>query len=513
MLLSIVLYLSFGVTVLARASLPRAQFRVRLSGQTTGGIIQGHASKWQPEVSEYLGIPFAQPPIGDLRFAAPKPNTFNGTLIASEFGSSCPSNLAPSADTSINYESFPKTLLSLLGQAGDKYDEDCLTLNIWSKPQVGEKAKAVLLWIYGGGFGSGNTRNPSYNGARLANDNDVVVVSINYRVNIYGFPRAPFLPDLNLGLLDQRLAVEWVRDNIAAFGGDPKRITLFGQSAGGASVDYYTFAWTKDPIAAGYIPESGTAANTGAPLTNASASWYGVTQKLGCGGAEAGESTLVCMRKQKWQDITNAIEKRGVTPNMGAGGFGPTTDEKIVFSDYSRRRAEGNFIKAPMLVGSAGNENGFYQLLAKSRNATAVPGSAPAAAPSFNANIIGCGASPAATARRTHGVNAWRYVYAGEWPNQDIGIPGSWHGSEIGFIFGSTEYSSRRPDTPEEVNMSEKIRAAWTGFAKDPVNGLGKLGWPLYDASAATVVRIGGPNSSEIAFEKKEKFDRICSSL
>jgi cholinesterase len=120
---------------------------------------------------------------------------------------------------------------------------------VWTKPQVGEKAKAVLVWIYvslvitaikkrtlifdqGGGFALGNTANPAYHGARLADDQDVVVVSMNYRLNILGFPGAPGLPDQNLGLLDQRLAVEWIRDNVAAFGGDPKRITLFGESAG-----------------------------------------------------------------------------------------------------------------------------------------------------------------------------------------------------------------------------------------------------------------------------------------
>jgi cholinesterase len=126
-----------------------------------------------------------------------------------------------------------------------------------------------------------------------------------------------------------------------------------------------------------------------------------------------------------------------------------------------------------MLVGSAINENGFYQLLAKSRGQSGTGAS--------NANMIGCGPGPAAAARRAQGVNAWRYVYAGEYPNQDIGFPGSYHGSEIGLVFGSTEFNSRRPDVPEEVELSRRVRRVWTEFAKDPVNGLVKLNLPLYD--------------------------------
>jgi carboxylesterase type B len=202
-----------------------------------------------------------------------------------------------------------------------------------------------MIFIYGGGFGSGSTQTQMYNGARLANEDDVVIVSINYRLNIFGFPKAPFLPDLNLGLLDQRLAVEWVRDNIAAFGGDPKRITLFGQSAGGVSVDYYTYAWTKDPIAIGFIPESGSASpiNSGGS-TNTGAAWFDASTKLGCGGTEKGAETLSCMRKKSWEEVYDVIEKRGVTPPLA--GFGPTIDNKVVFGDIAKRRREGNFIKA-----------------------------------------------------------------------------------------------------------------------------------------------------------------------
>jgi len=164
--------------------------------RTSSGPIEGHASKWKPAVSEYLGVPFAQPPIGDLRFAAPKPYTGDKKIVATEFGYACPENIGGKADRS----------------PGSEVSEDCLTLNIWSKLQSGSKSKAVMIWIYGGGFNSGRSTSPTYNGARLADEHDVVVVSINYRVNIFGFPRAPFLPDLNPSLLDQRLGIEWVRD-------------------------------------------------------------------------------------------------------------------------------------------------------------------------------------------------------------------------------------------------------------------------------------------------------------
>src|SRR5690606_21994850 len=124
---------------------------------------------------------------------------------------------------------------------------------VWTKPQTGEKKKAVIVWIYGGAFTVGDAAAPVSYGASLANNEDVVVVAPNYRVNVFGFPGAPGLSQKNPGLLDQRLAVEWTRRNIAAFGGDPNRITIYGESAGGSSVDYYAYAWTKDPIVKGMI--------------------------------------------------------------------------------------------------------------------------------------------------------------------------------------------------------------------------------------------------------------------
>ncbi|PKS08110.1 hypothetical protein jhhlp_005385 [Lomentospora prolificans] len=482
---------------------------------TTSGPILGHASAWQPLVSEYLGLPYAQPPVGPLRFAAPQPyepdGSSPGPFVASEYGNSCPVNINSDPNATVSYRSFAETLLGRLAQLDDTFSEDCLKLNVWTAPQIGldgqrgnkKSKKAVMVWIYGGGFNSGSSTNAGYNGARLAAEHDVVVVSMNYRTNIFGFPRADFLPDLNLGLLDQRLAVEWVRDNIESFGGDPSRITLFGQSAGGASVDYYTLAWVKDPIVHAFIAQSGFATDQ-TPSKNISAGWYAASQALGCGGAEAGEATLDCMREKPWQDIMEALEKRGVTPNLGQGGFGPTVDEKVVFANVTDRRRNGEFIQKPLLVGNTGEEAAFYRLLATANGRNS-------SGPEIDSvNLIRCGPRPVALSRTAKGVPAWRYVYEGEFPNTDIGFPGAWHGGEIAMTFGANEFMSRRQSTTEQKKLSFVMRTAWTEFAKRPTWGLRGLGWPVYDDSKPTVIRLGGRNSSRVTLEPNDRFMSGC---
>ncbi|KAI3399640.1 hypothetical protein diail_5987 [Diaporthe ilicicola] len=131
--------------------------------------------------------------------------------------------------------------------------EDCLTLNIWSKPVNSSVAgdarlKPVLVWIYGGRFSAGTSNTPFYKGEFLADAQDVVVVTFNFRMDIFGFPGVPELQVKNLALLDQRLAVSWVRDNIAAFGGDPSRITIAGQSSGAWAVSNWAYAFQEAHI-------------------------------------------------------------------------------------------------------------------------------------------------------------------------------------------------------------------------------------------------------------------------
>jgi cholinesterase len=172
----------------------------------------------------------------------------------------------------------------------------------------------------------------------------VIVVTINYRLNIFGFPTGPGLENQNPGLLDQRLAVEWVRDNIEAFSGDINRITLFGESAGGIAVDLYTYAWTKDPIVHGFIAQSGTAMLrvSGVKVGDYS-KWYDVSKKVGCGGFEAGERTVQCMQRKPFETLLGAFE--GGSDFNKPQPFGIYPDNRTVFSDYFSRGRKGKFVE------------------------------------------------------------------------------------------------------------------------------------------------------------------------
>jgi carboxylesterase type B len=252
-------------------------------------------------------------------------------------------------------------------------------------------------------------------------------------------------------------------------------------------------AWTKDPIANAFIAESGTVfMSSSDPASDKTLKWYKASQNLGCGGREAGGKTVDCMRSKPWKAVIEAIKPTSTQGAAlgGMGDFGPHADGKVVFSDYKVRAAAGNFIKRPLLVGNNANEAAMFAVILGETTGLKSPALQLASAG------FSCPAGDAAKARIDNKVKAWRYVYSGEWPNQDIasGV-GAYHGSEIGMVFGTTEYMQTYfsklsdqnihfPDTPNQKTLMKTMMTAWASFAKDPENALGKLGWPVYDSSS-----------------------------
>ncbi|GJN78875.1 hypothetical protein PLIIFM63780_002386 [Purpureocillium lilacinum] len=372
---------------------------------------------------------------------------------------------------------------------GLRRSEDCLTLNVWTKPQVGEKRKAVLVWLHGGSFVVGSSAIPSYNGQIFADQEDVVLVTINYRLSIFGYPGNP-LGAQNLGLLDQRLAVEWVRDNIARFGGDPNRITMFGQSAGGVSIDDYTYAWPRDPIVHGVIAQSGTGTGIGT-RTKAEAAefWFNASSAVGCGDKNTpARQVQECMLRKPADAIAKATVSTVNSPVTMP--YCPTMDNKTVFEDLSRRVPA----RLPMLIGNTDFEGGLFELFT---DAPAPPGFWQ----QHSRRMFECPAARRAALSVKHGNPTWRYRYHGDFPKMELSRnppSGAYHESEVRPMF-DTVVQDQIPSTKEEIALGKYLRQTWAAFAKDPVHGLERYNWPRYNPNGTTLVRLGynnkvGPN-------------------
>ncbi|KAJ7920629.1 cholinesterase precursor [Mycena leptocephala] len=496
---------------------------------TSSGEIIGHPASSRPAVMEFLGIPFARSPIGELRFAPPVAFENKGIINATTFSVSCP---YVSSTATIAYPNkttnFDRIVGKFLGQGGI-IGEDCLTLNIWLKhtasllPKSTEPRKAVMVFFYGGRFALGGTNNSFYNGQYLADSEDVVVVTVNYRTNIFGFPGAPGATQ-NLGLFDQRLALEWVRTNIAAFTGDPTRITIFGQSAGGVSVDYHSFAFLHDPIAAGLISHSGTAFSFIPNTAELAAQyWRNATAAVGCAsgnGAEDDEVVMQCMRGKDFTDILAAgaqVMAVGNPTLLAAPAFQPTVDNITVFADYATLSTAAKFAKLPYLLGNLDNEAGFYRI----RGFTAGLNMTDSQWAIFNSEGFTCATSQTASFRAKAGVPTWRYRYFGDWNNLRLYdcCPGSgaYHGSELEMVFGTAEdVSGIANETPED-RVSKTMMRAWGAFAKDPRAGLNRLGWPEYGARMTqgmyTLVRLAFEDEEDVSFVSPNVYDAPCAAL
>lgn len=336
---------------------------------------------------------------------------------------------------------------------------------------------------------------------------------------MFGFPGSPATQQ-NLGLLDMRMAIEWVSQNIAQFGGDPDRVVLFGQSAGAVAADMLIYAFPQDTIVKGLILQSGNAAvfsglgEMEAP--GAAMLWFRTAASLGCTGDDA--TVLACMRSKPAMDLLNAQfppaggQAASMTP---VGGFLPTIDNITVFSDYQTRT---NFSKIPILIGNNDNEGGITQALALANagiHVNTTTGS-PATASAGPDTIFTCPNAQRANVAVANNLPVWRYRWFGSFPNTQLLAnvdSGAWHGSELGVLFGTNQVVVA--NTPEENALGTVLRSMWAAFAKSPVHGLDGLlgGVPRYTATGDSLLRLGLNNTMGLNLAAGNAFDMDCPQV
>ncbi|KAL3427014.1 chlorogenic acid esterase precursor [Phlyctema vagabunda] len=451
--------------------------------QTTSGEVHGFINSSAPLVRQFLGVPYAEPPVGALRFLPPQDKADAGAINATEFGPSCMQQFGNS--TTIYTARVPQYLING-GQS-----EDCLYLHIWAPalkeddPQ--ELALPVFLYIPGGGFTSGGS-NSVYKlpDQWIQRTQSHIVIVMNYRVNVFGYPNARGLTDRNPGLLDQRKAVEWARDNVAAFGGDPKRITLWGQSAGGASTSTYGYAYPEDPIVSSLISDSGSA-NILASQDRAQTNFTFLASLVGCRDLEP-LLELDCVRNVSAVTLENALSNYGISGARPSISFSPFPDNVTVFSNTTDRALRGLVAKIPAILGSNTNEGaGFVSFTPNG----------PGAAALFAAtqNIIACPLGREVRNRNLVGLPTYRYQYAGNFSNiSPVSWFGAYHSAELPILFG-THDQFRGPSTDYEYEVSHAMEAFWLSFASNPTAGParwtakeGYVAWPQYQQNTSSMV-------------------------
>jgi para-nitrobenzyl esterase len=504
---------------------------VVMTAETTLGTANGVMT--EDGVVAFLGLPFAEPPVGNLRFRPPiAVDTWDGPVDASEFGPACPQPVDPS-----------QTLYQ-------NQSEDCLTLNVWT-PSADRQKRPVMVWVHGGGWVYEGTEDPLYNGAHLAARGDVVVVSMEYRLGVFGFSHFDDIPGSgNAGLLDQKLAFEWVRDHIAAFGGDPDDVTLFGESAGGMSAT----ALMAMPSAKGLFHKA--IAQSGAGGTAREAAYAtAVTDKF---LSSAGVSDPAEMSDMTTADLLSAQDVLLDGAFLEDLLFGTVVDGDVIPEPPIQAIVNGSAADIPLLTGTTRDETRLWILyvdaLANIRldavmalipyGARAIPegktvedvmalyeSNRPGAEPGVITHAVGTDiffrlpAIRLLEAQLAHQPDN-TFVYRFDWPPPVPASPeiefGSPHGAELAFMFGSHGWPEVYGSDRVPRALTEQLMDAWLAFAKtgDP-NHPDMPSWPAYDtsdrstmvfdttATSMTTKLVNDPAIDERAFWDGVPFDGI----
>jgi para-nitrobenzyl esterase len=462
--------------------------------QTTGGPIRGKVVG--EGIHAYLGVPYAAPPVGELRWRPPRPHRpWQDVRDATAFGPAC-----------------PQPEISMMRGLGSQ-DEDCLSLNVWTAAADTAEGLPVMVWIHGGGYYLGRSAEPTYDGTELARAG-VVLVSVNYRLGTLGFMAHPALTAESrdgasgmYGIMDQILALQWVRGNVSRFGGNPENITIFGESAGAGSV----CCLMTSPLARGLfhraITQSGRA---GAALRDRSKDLPGLesmesvgvafAQRLGVADAP---KVLAAMRSKSWQEILDAFE----LPSRRAGGGTKahlSVDGYVLTESPGVSFTEGEQMRVPFMAGTVGREGSLFvrgdrgvgSLDAWQRFVRMTFGpslaervlelypahdaeSASAAYIDLVGDYFVFGARDSVRQMAKVQPKTWLYQFSHVSPRGVRNGLGSYHGSELPYVFGNLAVAEA--SSAADAALSRAMIGYWVRFAAsgDP-NGGDAVHWVAY---------------------------------
>lgn len=449
--------------------------------------------------SSYLAVPFARPPVNERRFAAPVQNAaWKDEREALVMPAGCSQLLVDQS--------------GFLGTSS----EDCLYLNVFTPELVNEKLP-VMLYFPGGAFIFGAANEALYDASRLAKAGNVIVVVANYRLGPFGFAAHPALSALdssgtsgNWGLLDQREAMRWVQRNVSAFGGDPTRVTIFGESAGASSVCMHLLSDGSKGLYQRAIMESVPC--TGYPVpTRAEAETQGsrMATALGCVGSN--EEIVACLRNKPELDVLRAL-RLNTNVVFGEGvAWGPTVDGVTLVDQPIKLMKAGKAAPVPIIVGANANEGSLFLARVESIKTEAdlkeaiselfTPAQVNAAVAHYglspNAKAVGermlgdiffCDSRRIARLHSTQGNAVYRYYFARNYYDIVLGL-GAFHGAELPFVFGTSlrglgVTAIGRP-------LQDAMQGYWSTFARkgDP-NGSSRPGWTRYQQAGDAALRL-----------------------
>jgi para-nitrobenzyl esterase len=474
----------------AQATVPQAQ--------TTAGIVQGEVVDG---IGEFKGIPFAAPPVGDLRWKAPQPvQPWQGVKRTVAFGPGC----------------LQGPILAQMGSAAAQ-SEDCLFIDVWTPANTPADKLPVIAWIYGGGFNSGATSVPMYDGANFAKQG-VVFVSLSYRVGPFGFLSTPELSaesghgSGNYGLLDLVAGLHWVHDNIGKFGGDPDKVTIMGHSAGSMAVSELVASPLARGLFRGAIAQSG--ANFAPPGSFAAAGVPLQAEAEARGQAwlaSLGATTLAGARALP-ADMLEAAQR-----GKGAPRFWPAMDGYVIPGDQTLLWRQKRYSDVPILIGTTSDEAAVFggrrvitpaEFEKQVRDGYGAQADAILAAYPHETEAQATRSSKNLATETTFTSNmfTWAtlqaqngkapaYAYYFHRPTE-ANPDGSGHGSEVPLVFGNEDHRPGRPAwTEEDRALSNELQRYWVNFAKtgDP-NGAGLPRWPKFVPGKITVMALGKDN-------------------